>query len=292
MVGRAASEKRYCVTFRIGRKWSILLFSISALAIFQLVRLPKSGLECLAVFSQKLTELSVGDFCFSSRQRLRRGSASRQSSVVTRHTAFTLLELLVVIGIIALLLVAVIPAVTSLSKSSGRKGAISNLLGAIEQARAEAIKTGQPSYIVFAAFTAAPPALLDRYHYKSYTIFVDDSAHPGTPKQVSNWKTLPTGISLRAEGDAKLSGLAQLATLTPPVMLVFTPAPGAGTENFRCIKFNATGEVESPPAPPNNIGLAVFEGRVEGATEVKTSATLITEGITIARLTGRAERSQ
>jgi hypothetical protein len=33
-----------------------------------------------------------------------------------------------------------IPAVTSLSKSSGRQAAISKLIGAIEQARAEAIK--------------------------------------------------------------------------------------------------------------------------------------------------------
>lgn len=208
-----------------------------------------------------------------------------------RRAAFTLLELLVVIGIIALLLVAVIPAVTSLSKSSGRKGAISNLLGAIEQARVEAIKTGQPSYLVFPTFTSAPAALLDRYHYKAYAIFVDDPAHPGTPKQVTNWKTLPTGISLRAAGDAGLSGLAKPATLTPPITLVFTPAPGSGTENFYCIKFNASGEVELPPAPPNNVQIAVFEGRVDGAAEIKTSANVISEGITIARLTGRAERS-
>ena len=63
--------------------------------------------------------------------------------------AFTLLELLVVVGIISVLLVAVIPAVNSLSKSSGRKGAISNLLGAIEQARAQAIKDGRRTYVVF-----------------------------------------------------------------------------------------------------------------------------------------------
>jgi competence protein ComGC len=57
------------------------------------------------------------------------------SSLVTSF-AFTLLELLVVIS---LLLVAVIPAVNSLSKSSGRKGAISNLTTVIEQARSLAL---------------------------------------------------------------------------------------------------------------------------------------------------------
>ncbi len=52
-------------------------------------------------------------------------------------TAFTLIEMLVVIGIISILLVAVIPAVNSLSKSGGRKASISALLGAIEQTRAQ-----------------------------------------------------------------------------------------------------------------------------------------------------------
>src|SRR6266513_2577208 len=84
--------------------------------------------------------------------------------------AFTLIELLVVIAILSILLIAIIPAV-SISKSSGRKGAVNNLLGAIEQARAEAIKTGQATYVVFPTFDSASQATLDRYHYKSFAIF-------------------------------------------------------------------------------------------------------------------------
>ena len=61
--------------------------------------------------------------------------------------AFTLLELLVVIGIIAILMAMIAPAVTSLSKSNGRKAAIANLLGGIEQARAQAIADGQATYV-------------------------------------------------------------------------------------------------------------------------------------------------
>src|SRR3954452_23256826 len=79
--------------------------------------------------------------------------------------SFTLIELLVVIGIISLLLVAVVPVVNSLSKSSGRKGAMSGLLGIFEQARAEAIKTGQATYVVFPTFATASQATLDKYHY-------------------------------------------------------------------------------------------------------------------------------
>ena len=173
--------------------------------------------------------------------------------------AFTLIELLVVIGIIAIMLVAVIPAVTSLSKSSGRKGAVSNLLGAIEQARANAIKTGRATYLVFPSFSAATPATLDRYHYKAFAIFEDDPAVPATPKQLTNWKTLATGVTLRAKPGAPGSAadLPLASTFTPPIIIAFTPEPGA-TADFHCIKFNGNGEVELPPSPPNSVMLTVF----------------------------------
>src|SRR5205814_179682 len=58
-----------------------------------------------------------------------------------RFRAFTLIEMLVVLGMIVILLSALVPAVTSLSKANGRKAAMANLLGGIEQARAEANNT-------------------------------------------------------------------------------------------------------------------------------------------------------
>lgn len=213
------------------------------------------------------------------------------SSLVTRHPAFTLLELLVVIGIIAILLVAVIPAVTSLSKSSGRKGAVSNLLGAIEQARVQGIKEGRSAYVVFPIFTSGTPAALDRYSYKSYAIFEDDPAVPTTPKQLTNWKTLPTGISLRY---ASLTALTDPASLMPPLgTITFTPDTTA--TQFKCLKFNANGEIESPPG---NVSLSLFEGHVNGAVEVVTGSRdangnpAATETINIAHLTGRATSTQ
>src|SRR2546428_6902985 len=129
-----------------------------------------------------------------------------------RSRAFTLLELLVVTGIIVLLLAALVPAVTSLSKSSGRKAAISNLLGGIEQARAQAIKSGQAAYVVFPTFTSGAQSTLDRYNYRSYAVFEDDAANPGNVKQLTAWKSFPIGVALRAVGTAALSNLADPAT--------------------------------------------------------------------------------
>lgn len=219
---------------------------------------------------------------------------SRPAQVeASRKGGFTLIELLVVIGIISILLVAVIPVVNSLSKSGGRKAAISSLLGTIEQAHAQAIKDGQATYVVFPTFTGGTQATLDRYHYKSYAIFEDDPAAPTAPKQLTNWKTLPAGVALRSSGTGTLSGLTASTALTPAFTPTFTPE-AAATAVFQCIKFNSNGEVESPPSPPSNVTLTVFEGYVNGANEVITSAKDASgnpsalESINVARLTGRA----
>lgn len=197
-------------------------------------------------------------------------------------------------GIIAILLVAVIPVVNSLSKSGGRKAAISSLLGVIEQARTQAIKGGQATYVVFPTFTGGSQSTLERYHHKSYAIFEDDPATPAVPKQLTNWKTLPAGVALRSTGSGKLSDLSDTSTLAPSLTLNFGPEPAA-TCVFRCVKFAANGEVESPP---NNVTLTVFEGYVNGTSEVITGSKdgsgnpSAAESIKIARLTGRAVSAQ
>jgi len=232
---------------------------------------------------------------------------SRHSSPVTRlpsrsqtkaghSAAFTLLELFVVIAIIAILLVAVGPAF-NLTKSAGRRGAVNNLLGTIEQAHAEAIKSGQATYLVFPTFASGTSqATLDRYNYKSFAIWEDDpTSSPTSQKQLTKWQTLPTGISIRAKAGSPES-IVNLATDSAS-MFKFTSDSNA-TPMFYYVKFNASGEVEAPPSPPSNVTLAVFEGYVNGETEVITSTKdaggepAARESITIARLTGRAQRNQ
>ena len=209
-----------------------------------------------------------------------------------RSRAFTLVEMLVVMGMIVILLSALVPAVTSLSKANGRKAAMANLLGGIEQARAEAINTSQATYVVFPTFGAGTAqGTLDRYNYKAYAIFEDNAANPGSVKQVTPWKALPTGVALRAAGTAALANLADPASLNPAPTFSFTPDTGT-TAAFRCLKFNLNGEVEAPAA---NVLLGVFEGYVSNGTEVVTSGKdgngnpAAVEYIAVAQFTGRAE---
>jgi len=218
-----------------------------------------------------------------------------------RFRAFTLVEMLIVMIIMLIALGALIPAVTSLSKSNGRQAATSNLIGAIEQARAEAIKSGQPTYVVFPTFTSGTQSTLDRYNYRSYAIFEDDAASPtpsptppcaGNVKQLTPWKSLPTGVALRAAGDTALLRLVDSRNLIPAVTLpCFGPDPGA-SPTYWCFKFNPNGEVESPP---NNVSLGIFEGFINGTGEVITGAKdgsgnpLAAEYVSVSRISGRAE---
>src|SRR5438552_8856942 len=168
-----------------------------------------------------------------------------------RLRAFTLVEMLVVLGMIVILLSAVMPVVTSLSKANGRKAAMANLLGGIEQARAEAINTSQATYVVFPTFGAGTTqSTLDRYNYKSYAIFEDNAANPGSVKQVTPWKALATGVALRAAGTAALANLAPTASPTPsPPTPTFTFTPDtSATPVYQYLKFNSNGEVEAPAA--------------------------------------------
>lgn len=211
-----------------------------------------------------------------------------------RLPAFTLVELLIVIGIIAVLLVAIVPAVNSLSKSSGRKAAVSNLLATLEQARSQAIKDGRSSYVGLAAEpTGGATGITDqnvisRYFYHAYAIFEDDPSDSTKPKiQVTPWKLFPTGISLRTEISFP-SASSTTNAVWSSTDLAFTPA-GASTQKFPFLEFDSTGALIAPAGA--NIGpilVRLFEGSVTGTTEHPTTAANKDEVISIAPVTGRA----
>lgn len=225
-------------------------------------------------------------FSLGSRDRLTR-AAVRARCHLSPRTGFTLLELMVVIGIIAVLLAAAVPAVNSLNKSSGRKAAISSLVGAMEQARAEAIKANENTYLLFPTFNAGKKELLDRYNHRSYAIFITDPGNPTQPKQLTTWKSLPTGVSLRL---SSLAALPAATGLTPPLNINFTPDTSSGPD-FRVVQFNSNGALEVPAA---DLTLIAFEGFVSGGNEVVTGSKdatgnpAATESLKVSHLTGRA----
>lgn len=223
-------------------------------------------------------------------------NARRKATTSCKQSGFTLMELMVVVAIMILVAGLATPAFNSLSKSNGRKAAIGNLLGGIEQARSQAMKDGRYTYVVFAAqpvggsSTITNKAILDQYFYHSFAIFEDDAADPvNNPKvQVTAWKTLPSGVSLRSA--ISFAPSDQTKPQWASGSFAFTPVGAA--QSFPYLKFNGNGEVESPTIPlkpADPIPLGIFEGFVTGTFETATNSANFTQTITISPHTGRAE---
>jgi type II secretory pathway pseudopilin PulG len=187
---------------------------------------------------------------------------------------------MVVIAIISVMLVAVIPAVTSLSKSSGRKSAISNLMNALEQARSLALTSGSATYVVF-----ADQSTPENYRCKAFIIFQDNKDFYQTA--VTKWHFLPTGISFRPD-----KGLVTRPSGSTPLRFVCPGTMGASPLVLPYVKFDPNGIVAAP-TDPNILFLDLFAGSVDTAGEMSyTDSNQRMSGkydaVVLARFTGRA----
>jgi prepilin-type N-terminal cleavage/methylation domain-containing protein len=226
-------------------------------------------------------------------------SLNSQRSTLNR-SSFTLLELLVVMAIIAVLFVALKPVVNSLSKSSGRKGAINSLTSTIEQARSLALTDARNTYVVFAALLpgSATPGMIQDYSFRSYAIFEDNASGAGTV-QITKWQRLPIGISFRSVNeppDANGNSIGTCLTSTSNTTTApFSFPPLGSTSTLTCpyIEFDATGGVVQP-ATASPMRIIVFEGKVDtSANEMPTaresSGDPVRDEIQIERFTGRTK---
>ncbi len=224
---------------------------------------------------------------------------SRHSSLATRHPvrrseqdAFTLIELLVVIGILAILFVAVLPVVNSLSKSSGRKGAISNITSIIEQGRSLALTDARNTYVAFATALpgSAPPQMIQEYSYRAYAVFEDD-ATGSTKLQVTRWQKLPTGISFRNQNESSGTGTC-LTSANNTTTVTFSFPPLGSTIDCPYLEFDSTGAIIQP-ATVSPMRIVIFEGNVNGGNESPTAREStgepVRDEVQVEKFTGRAK---
>lgn len=144
-----------------------------------------------------------------------------------RH-AFTLIELLVVIGIIAILMVLVVPAFTNLKGSGDITNAAENIAGVLAQARTYSIANNTYTWVGFyeeaagslTATNATPP-----YPGKGRLVLAIVAAKDGTNGCEDPASTTSTRIPLTANKIAQVGKIVKIEGIH--MTDVGAPAPGA-----------------------------------------------------------------
>lgn len=174
-------------------------------------------------------------------------------------TAFTLIEMLVVISIIGVLLYLSLPALKNMSKSDAMGIANRQLMDDIARARRLAITHRTTVYMVFvpsniSSLVSLPPELQDRYErlaMSGYNIFAFRSAgeQPGKirPRYFREWRDLPDGIFIAPWKFNTVMGKIQNSYITGITNFLYRPFPFPDTNYPQIalpyIAFNHLGQI-------------------------------------------------
>lgn len=129
-----------------------------------------------------------------------------------RRSAFTLIEMLIVIALIAMLSALLVPAMKGLTGVAGVRGGVNTLTGALEQARLTAMQNGTTAYVGF-PFQATNK----ESSHSSVIILRRDTTNTNNVVAVTRWIKLPQGIMIEPGANfatnTTLSGTANLPRL-------------------------------------------------------------------------------
>lgn len=178
--------------------------------------------------------------------------------------AFTLIELLVVMGIILLLLAALVPAVTSLTKSNNINTAGRIVSNVLTVARSEAInRRALIRFEVATSWPGDPDAA-----YRKFTL-VQHDVTTGTDTQLTKWETLPGGVIFSPQDPTPGSG-SYLFVLNQ----VQTPALQSGTQTIPTVyvEFLPTGAL-NVPVSNSPVRMRLIQGFLASATATSITST-------------------
>ena len=204
--------------------------------------------------------------------------AAGRSRSVRRAGGFTIIELLVVIAIVAILTALVAPSLQGFFGVAGRRGGVSALSAALEQARLAAVENGTSGFVGFATSASNKDNA-----FSSIIVFRakrEDETTAAPYVAISRWLRLPTGVYMEP------ASISSAATSTVSVAGVL---PRLGTESISSvpvIEFDRFGRLKDQTKTPV---LRLGEG-----ARIDSSVTFRPNGgaqLTVLPLTGRVQIS-
>jgi type II secretory pathway pseudopilin PulG len=197
---------------------------------------------------------------------------SRRAAAKSR--AFSLVELLAVIGVIGLLMVLIVPAIQGLVAPSGNKAAVNQLVNALEQIRMAAIENGVNAYLAMPPETAPEDVKGSAFMLLRDT--KDGEAGPYVP--LSRWQRMPTGVLFNKtsilDTTSDWTGLPNLQSQSGPI----------SSGDLQLIRFDRFGRV--PDLSPFTVNIQVGQGQMQADGTVNWRNNRY-DTIQIQRLTGR-----
>lgn len=217
----------------------------------------------------------------STAGRAGRGAAGR----LRRRASFTLVELIVVMGIFALLMVMTMPSFLRRGSGTAAQGAVSRLKATMNLARQWAITRRTRTYVVFPTVTnsfAGAPHLISTA-LRGWNIWTAEDGF------LNEWQFLPPGFLFL---DTAQSSVLFTNSTTDRIFPIRFPLTNSATQWMRCISFKPDGRLNQNGF--TTLDALFSEGSIMDNTATGTASNLMRNasgrvyGVRVQPLTGRA----